>query len=1152
MSSDEWADRLRNARLALELYRDRREKGEAESESAFLRANQPLSDLLEPMLHDRFDTDADEPAAESGIENARRVEGRTLGEFQIVREIGRGGMGVVYEAVQPSLRRTVAIKVLPAHLTLRDNTIQRFHREALTAAKFRHPGIVEIYTVGADDGTHFFAMEFVPGASLDRVITRLKIEPFESLDGESVAVAVRDLARQPSDPNSRVGERATTQSDGAVTWKGSYVETVVRLAAAVAEALDHAHRAGVIHRDVKPSNILLRTDGTPILTDFGLAREEGLPSMTLTGDFVGTPYYVSPQQVVSRSVKVDHRTDVFSLGVTLYELLTLRRPFEGHNSQQIFEKILTREPVDPQKLNPRLASDLATIVLKALEKDPDRRYATAAAFAADLRAFLDYRPIQARRVPGVVRLLRWARREPAKAALLGILTIGVPILAAIGGYAAARLPAMRAEARLYATERGLKAAYLDLGNKRFSSAIAKFERVLAEAPDTPEAIAGIAFTQLETHEGEKALATLDRYGRVIDAYPSFAWIRADALRDAGREAEANAVERNLGEPREALDCFLAGYRKLPRGKYGEPGDPERYGPALQLLTEAAMMQSRALFHFERARAAGLAKDARAARESAFTIETLWPNAPSSWFHVGLALHYVDQPKAIDAFRKAIEHSPSDLAAYGNLASTLYDVGDYHGAIETLRRAVEIDPNDVDTKCSLGITLQAIGENVQAIETLREATRLDRAYPWAHYSLGIALHSLEDYSGAEAAFREAIRLDPKFSRAHARLGLTLQESHDPSQAIPEYREAIRLDPKYAQAHYNLGTALQETGEDDEAIAAFREAIAAYREALELNPKDATTLVNLGGALHRTHDLEGAVVSYRRAIEIDPKQARAHMGLGDALFELGDSERAVTEYRRAIEIDPTLDAAYFELAQTLHDMAEFGAARTALECWTTARPANSKAWAELAYACVYPNADESQHDPAKGLAAAQRALDLAPRLAVAHASLAEILVEKGDLSNAIVACRRALEIDPKDEHAHVALVRALAALGEWVETRRELEKWTAACPDSREAWNRLAWFLVDPNANDAQHDAVAGLAAARRVEAITHGTDVPSLDTLAEALFLNGDVRGAIRTEIRALGILDRTTHPNPSHRQWVESSLERFLKAAERSPATGPR
>ncbi|MCI0589057.1 MAG: FG-GAP-like repeat-containing protein [Planctomycetes bacterium] len=355
---------------------------------------------------------------------------RTLGDFRILREIGRGGMGVVYLAEQVSLRRLVALKVLPAHLTLQAEAVERFHREASTAARLKHPGIVEVHAVGEEEGNHYFAMDFVEGTPLDRILARMREEDFQALQGEHVGAAVSTSAHRKVVAPAPAGGDPSEKRSPSSAWNRTYIETVCRLVAQVADALEHAHRAGVVHRDVKPSNILVREDGAAVLTDFGLAREEGLPSITLTGDFAGTPYYVSPEQAMARRAPVDHRTDVYSLGVTLFEMLTLRRPFEGRTTQEVLGRIVGKQAPSPRKFNPLLPRDLVTIVLTAIDKDPDRRYATAGEFAADLRALLSFKPIAARPASVGTRALKFARRNlpatiAAAAALLSLLGGGI-------------------------------------------------------------------------------------------------------------------------------------------------------------------------------------------------------------------------------------------------------------------------------------------------------------------------------------------------------------------------------------------------------------------------------------------------------------------------------------------------------------------------------------------------------------------------------------------------------------------------------------------------------------------------------------------------------------------------------------------------------
>jgi len=318
-----------------------------------------------------------------------------LGDFEIVEEIGRGGMGVVYRARQVSLNRVVALKVMPAGMLGSTSAVARFQKEARAAAKLHHTNIVPVYSQGVYDDRYYYAMELVDGASLG-----------ELLRGE-----------------------ADASSAAAANWSAirGDMRGVARLIANVADALDHAHRSGVLHRDIKPQNLLLGVDRELHITDFGLANVLDEPSVTQTGEMVGTPAYMSPEQVDADPHAIDRRTDIYSLGVTLYEILTGRRPFEGSTREQLVARIRTVEPVPPCRVAPSTPIDLDTICLRALEKDPRRRYQTAAEMAADLRRYADDRPILSRRVSWFEKGLKWVRRHKA------MTTIFVLVLALTGG-----------------------------------------------------------------------------------------------------------------------------------------------------------------------------------------------------------------------------------------------------------------------------------------------------------------------------------------------------------------------------------------------------------------------------------------------------------------------------------------------------------------------------------------------------------------------------------------------------------------------------------------------------------------------------------------------------------------------------------------------
>ena len=314
----------------------------------------------------------------------------SFGPYQILRELGRGGMGVVYLARHNLLKRLVALKLIKAELSGPTGDVARFRREAEAVARLQHPNIVQIFEVGDIDGRPFLALEYVEGGTLAQ---KLDGTPWPGRD-----------AAAPLEP---------------LAW-----------------AIDAAHRAGIVHRDLKPSNILLASGGVPKIADFGLAKILESSQQTASGDFVGTPSYCAPEQAAGQQRQVGPRTDVYALGAILYELQTGRPPFRGATLMETLGQVIHQEPASVRVLNPSVNRDLETICLKCLEKNPERRYATAGDLADDLRRFLEHRPIHARPISSFGRLRRWAQRNRGLAAALALLGLFLTV-AAVGSALAA-------------------------------------------------------------------------------------------------------------------------------------------------------------------------------------------------------------------------------------------------------------------------------------------------------------------------------------------------------------------------------------------------------------------------------------------------------------------------------------------------------------------------------------------------------------------------------------------------------------------------------------------------------------------------------------------------------------------------------------------
>jgi tetratricopeptide (TPR) repeat protein len=733
---------------------------------------------------------------EAGAE-ARRER---VGRFRLLRQIGRGGMGVVFEAIDESLDRSVALKLLPSHASLDEREVARFRREAHAAARLNHPHIVPIFGVGEDDGVHWLAMQMIRGESLERLLRR-----------------ARDEGRRPLPPSD-----------------------VVRHAIAIADALVAAHAEGVLHRDVKPSNLLLDESGEIWVTDFGLAKAEGSASITRTGETVGTPRYMPPEAF---SGWADPRSDVWGLGATLYEMLAGRPAFDGADRAQLLRQISDVEPAALRRVDRTLPRDLATIVHKCLQKEPNARYASARELADDLRRCAAGEPIRARPPSLAYRGGLIARRHPTATTLL--------VVALAGGVAASWSEATRAHAA-EARER-----------RRFDEVRKLAESFLFEFHDAIQNLPGS--TKARELVVKRALEYLDRLAQESADDPALRRELATAYQKVG-DVQGNPYQPNLGDVAGARKSYATAIALLdPLVTAGTASDEDRALLAAIELSGGGIALAQgdtkgALALSERGLA--LRKELAAARPNAERRQDLSTAYQYHAFNLSAVERTEEELAALEQQRLLLADllaaAPSDTALRRHHGQNRYlvavalqrksDLGGaraaYAEAIEVERRLLDADPDNTLLRRDLFWTCNDRG---------------------GFFSCqGDSAAALEDYEEVREISEKLVAADPK--SVDARLLL-------------------------ATARMNLGDTLVDLDREDEALDPLEEALAGCRALVDGDPTNnfargrmAAVYESLGRANSRGSDpatLPTARDDFREAVEIlEAMKANGHLLGADA--------------------------------------------------------------------------------------------------------------------------------------------------------------------------------------------------------------------------------------------------------------------------------
>jgi len=868
--------------------------------AAGLPADDPVSDLLRPMLRE------ESPAADAP---ARTM----VGDLHLLRELGRGGMGVVYEADDPRLRRRVAVKLLRRDGTMEPSAIVRFRREAELAASLRHPAIVPIHGVGETDSALYLVMELQRAAPLSAVIAALRdLLPagagVETLPPGALRTAAAAAAARLFPPE-RGRAAGTGSSSTAAPAEPAPPEphpiAAARVLADIADALGHAHAHGIVHRDVKPSNILLSPDGRAHLSDFGLARDLAAPTVTRTGDAPGTPQYMAPEQARGDASSVGPATDVYALGATLYELLTLQRAFAGGATAEVLMAVLRDEPTDLGRLNRAVPADLRAIVQKAMQKIAAWRYADGAALAQDLRAFLRGEPVTARPTTRLQRLRRWAAREPWRALAAGLLVVLVPIAATFAIRNARHEDQVALGERVQRAERIdrlLADGFREASEGDLATARRVFGELLEFQPGCEEGVAGLSVVARRAGV-ERALQALRDHPQSLALSGALRRREAALLRDLGRDEEAAKAAAGLDEKPVGFDAFLDGYRSVERGHRGEPA---AFAEAARLLHRAIVTTDHPprVFHYEWLHAAAHARDETAVDAATASVRKLWPDDAATWFWLAFA---------------------SDQA------------GDVPAAIAALQHALACDPGFVNATANLARLLRRSGRAAESLEVAARALKDAPASPNLHLEQAQSHHALGQFAEAVAHFRRALELAPNDVEARRGLAGALIDGGNDTEGGEIARDLIAQDPNDAVAHFLVAAVHLHAGQR----AAAREHLQRHTE---LQP-NARGFYSLGMVCGQLGDVAAAKTAYEAAIARDPRHAEALTNLANIVVRGGDLATAEALLRRAVAAAPDLVNARRSLMAALKNQP--AALVASVRDWVAQQPALPEAWRWLGW-------------------------------------------------------------------------------------------------------------------------------------------------------------------------------------------------------------
>jgi len=845
-----------------------------------------------------------------------------FGDYELLEEIARGGMGVVYRARHRPLNRIVALKMIRSGELAAEADVQRFHSEAEAAATLNHPNIVPIYDVGEQDGHHFFTMALVSGSSLKDKLSDGPLPPREAAE----------------------------------------------LTAVVAEAVQAAHEKGIVHRDLKPSNVLIDESGRPQVADFGLAKQaETDSSLTATGQILGTPAFMPPEQAAGSTDKVGPRSDIYSLGAVLYCLLTGRPPFQSANVVETLKQVLEREPVSPRQLNPAVDRDLETICLRCLQKDPQRRYATAADFSADLKRYLGGRPILARPLGRFAKTWRWCRRNKLATAvilLLAVLGIGGPVVAV-------EQFRLQREAQRNLSKYKRERDRADVEAEKVSDLLADVrlernrvqkqrDRALKELSDHRQTM--LVFEQTIKNSQllkERRFLPLKRkllkhvlglYQRFVDRHRNDLNLQYDVALSLVRIGDINRITPGLqGNAATAYEDAIRILNKLREKNIHITGDTYLLANAynnLGLVYKDTGKTDDALTAYRRSLAALQDADRTQSDNAKFRLELRLKRKPptkeqmqllAAACRMNIAVIYrqtgrerealEEYQTGIDILKRLIDEHPGSATFQYYLQSGYQNRGnvhvaarrwepalrDYDSAITVIKPLADKHPDIVSYQDELaavhnkrGVVYLETGKFKQAEEEFEKALairdRLARDNPTVtHYRSELAANytNLANLKAILKAPHEALRL----------YDVALKIIRELAEDSPD---VVQFQERLGSTYNNIAHLHQETGNPTEALAVYQQAVKVFTKLEKTNRERTQYAVKLAEILQRVANLQSkngetadsmklrmrSLSVLQGVVKRFPKVTRFRAKLGDAYHQLGMRHEQAKEWKPAL--------------------------------------------------------------------------------------------------------------------------------------------------------------------------------------------------------------------------------------------------------------